>query len=466
MEDRIAAASRAVKSRLRKASREHSQALDLKWDYDGTIEPRAAPSDLWDGIDATPVEVLGEMMNQWRAVNQEKAALLRAAATGLGANMAMHDTNSKLSSLGYGIRSALAEADEGSKLRSSLDRAHETVGDISRAFGFLSGLAGDYGPELTGKVVMEGLSQEFYWLRQERYSGYKLEATDAFLKARVSLSRDVGLATYVNLVRNALQWIKDEGTVRLDTWEVQTPPYDPESEDEDDRKPGKARLFSVEDSGPGIPEAKRASVFTPFASGRRSSGIGLHICRTMLARSHLGIRADEGTDLGGARFVFGPAKVVDPLPPPLEHDRGIVACGRGPPCAAGQHRHLGRDPGRAAANRGGGTARPDRRRAGGRRRRAVGPRRGNARPGGCRLAGRPVRLAEAQTVKAARTRKTAERRLTPPPRLRIQERRRAFAPPKDQVDVRPVTLPTVQPVELAELGCLVVGSTRTLFLTL
>jgi len=64
----------------------------------------------------------------------------------------------------------------------------------------------------------------------------------------------------------------------------------------------------IEDDGPGIPEDERPFVFDRFYKGDPSrgssgTGLGLHICRTLLAAHGQGIAVEE-SPLGGARFVF------------------------------------------------------------------------------------------------------------------------------------------------------------------
>lgn len=63
--------------------------------------------------------------------------------------------------------------------------------------------------------------------------------------------------------------------------------------------------LSVEDQGPGVPEAERALVFEPFHRldrGGRGAGLGLAIVRD-IARRHGGEARVEAADGGGARFV-------------------------------------------------------------------------------------------------------------------------------------------------------------------
>jgi two-component system sensor histidine kinase HydH len=61
-------------------------------------------------------------------------------------------------------------------------------------------------------------------------------------------------------------------------------------------------LFSVEDSGPGVPDGERERMFEPFVTTRADgSGLGLAIVRE-IAEAHQGtVRYEPGRQ--GARFI-------------------------------------------------------------------------------------------------------------------------------------------------------------------
>jgi two-component system sensor histidine kinase ChvG len=67
--------------------------------------------------------------------------------------------------------------------------------------------------------------------------------------------------------------------------------------------------ITIEDSGPGVPEASRADIFERFFSARQgsamrenSSGLGLYICKQVV-EAHEGIIEVLNSDtLGGALF--------------------------------------------------------------------------------------------------------------------------------------------------------------------
>ncbi|MDJ0765508.1 MAG: HAMP domain-containing sensor histidine kinase [Myxococcota bacterium] len=91
----------------------------------------------------------------------------------------------------------------------------------------------------------------------------------------------------INLCDNAIQAAGDVGKIRLTAIS---------SED--------AVVFTVEDSGPGIPENKRKKVFEPFYTTREfGSGLGLAVVKRHLDNDSASIHIGESRD-GGAKFTI------------------------------------------------------------------------------------------------------------------------------------------------------------------
>ncbi len=98
-----------------------------------------------------------------------------------------------------------------------------------------------------------------------------------------------------NLVTNAIRYGRVGGRIRIATRSIDEP------------APGSVEV-AVEDDGPGIPVEDRERLFAPFVRGggekdSEGLGIGLAICRRIIAAHGGSIRVETGT-LGGARFVF------------------------------------------------------------------------------------------------------------------------------------------------------------------
>lgn len=98
----------------------------------------------------------------------------------------------------------------------------------------------------------------------------------------------------VNIITNAIKFTPDNGKII-----VSTVPNKAENRVE----------ISVEDSGIGIPAEKRNRIFESFykvdsSRTREGFGLGLYICKQILAGHGQTIYVDEGKELGGAKFIF------------------------------------------------------------------------------------------------------------------------------------------------------------------
>jgi two-component system sensor histidine kinase/response regulator len=98
-----------------------------------------------------------------------------------------------------------------------------------------------------------------------------------------------------NLIANALKFTPKGGRVRLRVWR-----------DGANGGKGEGATFEIADTGPGIPEAERATVFDRYQQGSRGraaggAGLGLAIARG-IAEAHGGTISVATGDLGGAAF--------------------------------------------------------------------------------------------------------------------------------------------------------------------
>ncbi|SCW32511.1 Signal transduction histidine kinase [Ruminococcaceae bacterium YRB3002] len=98
----------------------------------------------------------------------------------------------------------------------------------------------------------------------------------------------------VNIISNSIKFTPTGGTIKVST----------------DGKPREGRIdITIEDSGPGIEEDKRKRIFESFYKGDPSRkvegfGLGLYICKQILAAHGQTITCSESGELGGARFDF------------------------------------------------------------------------------------------------------------------------------------------------------------------
>lgn len=108
----------------------------------------------------------------------------------------------------------------------------------------------------------------------------------------VAISADALQQVLLNLTLNALGATPAGGEVRVRAYRPAV-------------AQGPSVEFTVEDTGPGIPEAERERVFEPFESGRsgRPGGLGLAIAKRLVeeADGHIAVAEAQG---GGARLVI------------------------------------------------------------------------------------------------------------------------------------------------------------------
>lgn len=108
-------------------------------------------------------------------------------------------------------------------------------------------------------------------------------------KEPVVIQGDIELLTIAvgNLVRNAVEAVAGSGTVIIET----------------DRT-AEAAYFSVQDTGPGVPENERERIFSPFYSSKETGiGLGLALVKKVVEMHNARIEV-EAPAAGGSRFII------------------------------------------------------------------------------------------------------------------------------------------------------------------
>jgi signal transduction histidine kinase len=277
---------------------------------------------VFDGVDASPEELILDASRREATTTTRLALMQRYALSGLATEMTTHEANSLLRRLtGYADHFVASQPDD----RTSHFLAEDAL-RLKEDFDFLCRFRASrdaYGHHTPGKLL-EVVRFEFE--HALRRGDLVIEATDAFMNAEIGIASRVIDAVLINLVRNSYYWGSDAGqrpvVVRFDVEQVE---HEVDTWDDDTETCGKmisvSDIIVVEDNGPGLPDGIGDEIFEVGVSGRRSSGIGLHICRTGLESQGKTIVADpERSEIGGARFRIGPRSLLRPEYVPYEEE--------------------------------------------------------------------------------------------------------------------------------------------------
>lgn len=262
---------------------------------------------VFEGVDATPEEMLLYSDRRAARTRAQLGVMQRYALSGLATEMTMHEANGLLSRLKYGAAHFVKQYPD--------DRTSHSVADavkrLDEDFDFLCRFRGSgdgYSHQTTEKLV-EIVSYEFS--RSIRDGSLVIETTEAFMKTQFHVNPRVIDSVLINLVRNSLYWGYTTGrkpvVVRFDVEKME---YGKDTWDEDTETHGTETALTdiivVEDNGPGLPDGLGDEIFEIGVTGRRSSGIGLHICRIGLeSQMQTIVAAEERSELGGAKFRIG-----------------------------------------------------------------------------------------------------------------------------------------------------------------
>lgn len=269
---------------------------------------------VFEGVDATPEEMLLYSDRRAARTRSQLGVMQRYALSGLATEMTMHEANGRLSSLKYaGEHFVSRYPDDGYSYRLA-----EAAKRLQEDFDFLCRFraSGDGYSQQTTEKLMEIVSYEF--ARSIRDGSLVIETTDAFMNTKFDINPRVIDAVLINLVRNSLYWGYTTGRkpviVRFDVEQME---YDRDTWDEDTDTYGTEKALTdiivVEDNGPGLPEGLGDEIFEIGVTGRRSSGIGLHICRIGLeSQMQTIVAAEERSELGGAKFRIGRSASLRP----------------------------------------------------------------------------------------------------------------------------------------------------------
>ncbi|MDV7341831.1 ATP-binding protein [Terasakiella sp. A23] len=144
---------------------------------------------------------------------------------------------------------------------------------------------------ISGEAVSDFV-KDLFGERMERHE-VELQTTDAFLQQKVSNFASVIYPVFVNVVDNAIFWLKTKNGIRTVTLEATT------------------RGFKISDNGPGISAKDLPHIFD-FGYSRRygGRGMGLYIAKTSLNKDGWDIKVDPDNS-SGASFIIEPLEETE-----------------------------------------------------------------------------------------------------------------------------------------------------------
>jgi signal transduction histidine kinase len=266
-------------------------------------EPHAIEAGLREGADAyltKPIDARELLARTRAALESYRLKKMLEAQRRDHIAMLVHDLRHPLSSLGLVAEILDAEDISDDERRSSV--------------ATIRGLCRDMARLIDGVLAASRLEAGVFSVERRRVTvGDVLQATLAVFaplaaRRRVTLTFDGVLGQPIhadapklrqaidNLIANAIKFTPRGGRVRVRVWREKDPPKEGPS----------CVVFEISDTGPGIAEAERATIFDRYKQGSRGraaggAGLGLAIARG-IAEAHGGTIGVGSGELGGAAF--------------------------------------------------------------------------------------------------------------------------------------------------------------------
>lgn len=237
-------------------------------------------------------EELEEILSSLRAAQRKMVESERLAAIGRLGAMIVHDFRGPLSVLrsATGELARATDALPDDELRAIAASAQEETERMLRMCAELQDLnrvSAAHGERATEELDDWVASVAVVVAQEAGRAGVALE-TELGCSAWVAIDADRMRRALLNLVYNAIEAMPDGGHLRVAT-----------------ERAGDEAVLVVADTGPGIPEAIRETLFEPFvtAGKAKGSGLGLAVVKKVVDDHGGSIAVDKG-DAGGTAFTI------------------------------------------------------------------------------------------------------------------------------------------------------------------
>jgi signal transduction histidine kinase len=245
----------------------------------------------------TGSDVAESLEEEVEALRERSLADLELAQLGMAIEVINHEFEGSIKAIRGSLRRLRTWAAKNPRLG-------EVYASIRASFEHLDGYLSLFTPlhrrlyrqeiDITGSAIKKFL-EELFSERLRRHN-VRLEATDAFLQHTIRGYPSTFYPVFVNLVDNALFWVKERREPRIITLER-------------DQK-----ALIVSDSGPGVSRRDREAIFDlGFSRKPGGRGLGLHISREALSRAGYQLTIDDTPKGQGASFRISPKAPGTPL---------------------------------------------------------------------------------------------------------------------------------------------------------
>jgi hypothetical protein len=228
------------------------------------------------------------------SMRERSEADLELTQVGMALNVVNHEFESSIRAVRGSLRRLKSWADVNtdlaglySDLRSSFDHIDGYLSLFTPLQRRLYRTAIDFSGADIAKFLGDLFSRRF-----ERHN-VELRPSKEFLKHILRGYPSSFYPVFVNLVDNAIFWVKDKPLPRVIWLEVD------------------ADAMIVRDSGPGVAARDREAVFDlGFTRKPGGRGLGLHIAREVLSKVGYNLRLEEDSGESGAKFIIQPELVA------------------------------------------------------------------------------------------------------------------------------------------------------------
>jgi signal transduction histidine kinase len=246
------------------------------------------------------IDITDRMRAQQRLsqLQAEFAHAARLAVLGETAASIAHEINQPLTALSINVETVLRWLDRPEpNLAHIREKIRRMNADVARAADIISrvrAMAAGRAPQRTPVALRDVITESLLFLRHDLQSkGVSVSLDLAPALPPVTGDRTQLQQVVVNLAMNAAQAMVESETAQP-RLSIKTMICD-----------GQSLSCVIEDNGPGIKPEHLPRLFDSFFTTKEAGmGMGLPISRSIIETHHGEIRADNGSDLGGARFTF------------------------------------------------------------------------------------------------------------------------------------------------------------------